>query len=128
MSALTPQFSLENFQVETATKQIEHVLNYVRDLAQTKNINCGVSFTANGDYLVYELTHGAPATHPLTQQPWIVNLSSEFRNVNVLNTLDVEFDPLGRPVMGGGSTIQIGNGFLTFSLYVNPSTGFIQRL
>ncbi len=130
--SLVPQYNLNNINVEAATQRLEQDLRYARELALTRNVNCGIQFQANGNYTVYESTPASPTLNPLTQQSFSnYNLGNNFRNVNIVNLtgpLLVEFDPLGRPVSGANTTIQVGDAQTVISLSVTPSTGLVRRL
>lgn len=130
--ALVPQDNLSNVNVEAATQRLEEDLRYAKELALIKNINCGIQITANGNYLLYEGTPATPTLNPLTQQNFInYNLGQNFKKANIVNlvgTLQIEFNPTGQPVMGSGSIIQVGDGLKTISLQITPNTGLVQRL
>lgn len=129
--SLAPQHNLGNINVEAAAQRLEQDLRYARELALTRNANCGVQFQINGNYLVYQTSPLTPVLNPLTQQNFSYNLGNDFKNVNLLNiltTLLIEFDPLGRPIVGGGTTLQVGNTQSTISLVVTANTGLVRRL
>lgn len=125
--SVIPQDHLQTFNLETAVTKVENDLRYARELALTTNTNCGINFIANGSYTLYQSSSALPFTNPLTKQPFVYNLANEFRNVNVQNSIQVEFNFLGRPVIGSGQTIQIGNGLTTANLLVIPNTGVVER-
>ena len=124
--SVAPQDSFNFFKVSTAAKQIEQALIYCQQLAQMKNQNCGIYFVANGTYTVYETSIGTPAQNPLTNQPWVINLSEDYERVHILNSGQIEFNTLGKPVIGGGSNIQIGDGENSKTLLVTANTGVVQ--
>lgn len=129
--AVAPSDNLSNIYVEGATQRLEQDLRYARELAVTKNINCGVEIQTNGDYSIYEGTPATKSLNPLTQQPFNYNLGNNFPDVNILNiasTLLVEFNPMGTPVSGSGTPLQVGNALKTISLTVTANTGVVQRL
>lgn len=131
VAALVPQDNLSNMNVEAATQRFEQDIRYARELAVTKNVNCGLQILTNGNYTVYQGTPATPALDPLTQQSFSYNLGNNFKNVNIRNinaTLLIEFDPLGKPVSGAATTVQVGDTSKTISLLVTSNTGFIQRL
>jgi len=113
--------------LETAAEKVANDLRYARELAGITNTNCGISFVANGDYTVYQNSVATPAVNPLTRQTFVTDIDSLFKKVSLQNTVQVEFNPSGKPVMGSGQTIQLTNGSQTASLYVTPNTGFILR-
>lgn len=123
--SLIPQEALRTTYLETAVKRVELDLKYAQELARTTNANHGVNFVANGSYTVYRNTIATPATDPLTRQPLIKNFTTE--EVQILNNVQFEFDPLGRPVLGSGGFVQIGDGASTVSLQVTPNTGVVVR-
>jgi len=127
VASLIPQESITTFNLETAVARVEQDLRYARELALITNTNCGIQFVANGTYTVYEGSTATPATNPVTRQDFTQDISDEFDNVNILTNAQVEFDSMGRPVLGGGSVIQIGNGQAVTSLLVTSNTGVIVR-
>lgn len=130
--SLVPQYNLNNINVEAATQRLEQDLRLARELAVTKNINCGIQFQTNGNYTLYETTPATPSLNPLTQQSFSnYNLGTHYRNVNIINLISpllVEFDPLGRPISGANTTIQVGDTQTVISLTVTPNTGLVRRL
>lgn len=129
--ALVPQDNLGNIHVEAAAQRLEQDLRYTRELALTTNTNHGIEFQTNGNYTVYRGVPSTPALNPLTQQSFSYNLQNNFPRVTIVNlvtTLRVEFDPLGRPIQGSGSTLQVSDGIKTISLNVTPTTGLVRRL
>ncbi|MDP2600612.1 MAG: GspH/FimT family protein [Deltaproteobacteria bacterium] len=113
--------------LETAAEKVSNDLRYARELAGITNTNCGVSFVANGNYTVYQNSLLTPATNPLTRQSFVTDIAALFKKVSLQNTVQVEFDPAGKPVLGSGQTVQLTNGVATASLYITPNTGFILR-
>lgn len=118
------------FNLEMAAQRVMQDIHYAHELASITNENCGVQFTASGTYTVYrQATPVNLATDPLTQQPAIVDLGELFDNVYVLSAVQFEFDPLGRPVIGSGQTVQLASSGSqdTVTLLVTPNTGVVQR-
>lgn len=124
---LIPQDNLRNFDLEMAAQKVEQEIRYAKHLATITNTNCGVNFVATQSYTVYQQLTTNPVLSPHTREPLVTNLGDQFKSVNVLNNVQFEFDSLGRPVLGGGQTVMIGNGINTISLLVTPNTGVIQR-
>ena len=91
-----------SFNTEAATAKVAGDIRFARELSSSTNVNCGVQFVADGSYTVYQSTPATPATNPHTREPYVVDLGDVFENVDILNSIQVEFDPMGRPVMGGG--------------------------
>lgn len=110
-----------------AALRVTQDLHYAHELAAIKNTNCGVLFNVNGTYTVYEGSTATPATDPLKREPAIIDLGTLFKNVQILSNVQFEFDPLGRPVTGGGQTVQVGDGIGTVTLLVTANTGIVQR-
>lgn len=129
--SLAPQHNLGNINVEAAAQRLEQDLRYARELAVTKRILCGLQIQSNGNSIIYEGTPASPTLNPLTRQPYSYNLNNDFKNVqfqNVMSTLVIEFNNLGTPVQGGGTTLQVGNTQSTISLVVTANTGLVRRL
>lgn len=125
--SVTPLDSYRTFNLEMAALRVTQDLHYAHELAAIKNTNCGILFNVNGTYTVYEGTSATPATDPLRRQPAIIDLGTLFKNVQILSNVQFEFDPLGRPVTGGGQTVQVGDGIGTVTLLVTANTGIVQR-
>lgn len=126
--AWIPQDSSSTFNLEMAVQRVMQDIHYAHELAAITNENCGVQFTANSTYTIYRnATPSNAAKDPLTQQPSVVNINQRFKPVQVLTTVRFEFDPMGRPTIGGGQTVQIGSGNNTATLLVTANTGVVQR-
>lgn len=129
--ALAPQDNLGDLYVEAAADRLEQDLRYSRELALTRNVNCGMEIQPNGDYLIYEGSTASPTLNPLKQETFSYNLGNDFGDVqfqNINSTLVIEFNRFGQPVTGGGSTLQIGDASKTISLVVTANTGLVRRL
>lgn len=129
--SLAPQHNLGGLYVEAAADRLEQDLRYIRELAVTRNVNCGIQIQPNGNYILYEGATSNPTLNPLTQQTYSYNLSNNFNNVsfqNIFTPLTIEFNALGRPVVGGGTTLQIGDAARSISLVVTLQTGLVRRL
>ncbi|OGQ47884.1 MAG: hypothetical protein A3H42_03180 [Deltaproteobacteria bacterium RIFCSPLOWO2_02_FULL_46_8] len=125
--ALIPKDSFQRFNLETAVSKVTEDLRYTQELAQTTNTNCGINFVADGSYTVYKGSTATPVTNPLTKQTFIYTFSDNFENVTLLNNLQVEFDTIGKPVLGGGQTVSISDGTTTANLLITANTGLVQR-
>lgn len=125
--ALIPKDSFQRFNLETAVSKVTEDLHYAQELAQTTNTNCGINFVASGSYTVYQGSTSTPVTNPLTRQAFVYTFSDNFKNVNILNNLQVEFNTVGKPVLGGGQTVGISDGTTTANLLITANTGLVQR-
>lgn len=92
--------------VDSASWKIQSDLRYAHQLAVSKRINHGIVFTQGGNYTVYAGTVANPVRNPETQAPMIENLQ-RFSSVQVNNNFHVEFNPIGKPVIGGGGYVEI---------------------
>lgn len=129
--SLAPQDNVGDLNVEAAADRLEQDLRYVRELALTRNLNCGITIQSNGDYVLYEGSLATPTLNPLTRESYSYNLANDFNNVqfqNIITSLTIEFDSFGEPITGGGATLQIGDASKTISLTVTASTGLVRRL
>lgn len=122
-----PSDSFRSFNLGAAAQIVEQDIRYARELANVTNINHGVSFVAAASYTVYRGTTATPATNPVTGNQLITNLGDQFDNVSIANTVQFEFNPLGRPVIGGGSTVQVTNGTSSITIMVNNETGTVSN-
>ena len=120
-----PKDSLLTFHLDTAAARVKQDLRYAQELAITTNTNCGINFIAGGNYTVYSQNTGNPVANPFTKQTFVENIGQSFKKVSVANNIQVEFDPLGKPVLGSGQNVQLTNGISTVSLLVTPNTGVV---
>lgn len=124
VASVIPRFSSSSTGLDAATHKVRSDLKYAQSLAMNRGVLHGVDFVSGGAYVIYRLTPGSAVTDPLTLQNFSENLS-RFGSSHIDTTTRVEFDTLGRPVTGGGTTITIVNGSQSRSLQVNPNTGHL---
>ena len=125
--SLSPSISISGGGIESATKKVVADLRYAQELATMNNQNYGIQFNANGAYILYQGTVATPFTDPLSQTSFSENLS-RFKNVKISNTLKVEFDAMGRPALGSGSTVTLTNNVINRLVRITANTGFAEAL
>lgn len=122
-----PRDYFSSFNLEAAAAKVEQDIRYVREMANVSDANCGIEFLAGGSYTAYQGSSATPLTNPLTRTPFVTDIGSLFKTVQIQNSVQIEFNPLGTPVTGGGGIVQIGNGSATITLQITPNTGVIER-
>lgn len=111
--------------LQSAALKVRMDLRKTQQLAMTSGVNCGINFFQDGTYTVYQGGVGVAAIDPLTGGPYQENLPVRFRNVSIQSPYQVEFDPVGRPVIGGGGTLTLLNGGTTRPVQIIANTGAI---
>lgn len=116
---------LTNVSIDTATRKIQSDIRYAHHLARTTGVNHGVIFTAGGGYEVYRGSPGTPATDPLKRQSFTEDLS-KFTGVYIQGDYQVEFNTLGKPVIGGDSYVRLNaDGGAVRDVYIVADTGAV---
>jgi len=98
--------SLSGMSVDALAKKIQADIRLAQELATSTGRVHGVVFTANGNYVVYDGDESNPAIDPLKHTPMVEN-PSQFGSVHIANSYRVEFDKLGKPIVGGGGNVEI---------------------
>jgi len=127
VASLAPSISIRSGGIEAATKKVVSDLRYAQEQAMMTNVNHGIQFNNGGAYVMYRQSSATPVADPLRLTSFSEDLS-EFRNVSLQTTLQVEFDSVGRPVLGGGSSVVLSNGAGTRTLRVVANTGLVEVL
>jgi len=111
--------------VDALSRKIQSDIRLAQQMSTSSGQNHGVSFTADGNYVVYAGTVATPVTDPLENTPMIED-PSVFGQVKVANNYNVEFDSLGRPVIGGGGNIEVlADSGASRMIYVVNNTGAV---
>jgi prepilin-type N-terminal cleavage/methylation domain-containing protein len=108
-----------------AARQVQSDIEYAKQNAMTTGTTSGVSFTANGSYTVYQGTTATPLTSPLTLSNMVITLSTNFPGISISNSYVVQFNNLGAPTTGGGSSVTLTNGTTTHKVNVTNNTGMV---
>jgi prepilin-type N-terminal cleavage/methylation domain-containing protein len=95
--------NITNVSLDAASKKAQMDVRFAQQLAQVTGTNHGVRFVANTSYTVYSGNVNNPVTDPVTRLPLIDNLS-RYPGVQITTTYQVEFNPRGVPVTGGGGS------------------------
>lgn len=116
---------LSNVSIDAASRKVQSDLRYTQHLATTTGVNHGAVFTANVGYEVYQGSPGNPVIDPVTRQNLVVNLA-EFQGVTVSTNYQVEFSPVGEPIMGGDGRVRLtSSSGATRDVYVVDKTGAV---
>lgn len=126
LAALVPPLvPLSRQGLDAASRRVRNEIVYARQLAMMKGTNHGASFTAGGSYLLYEGTTATPIVDVVTKRLFPDDLS-EFGNIFFVSGYQVEFDSMGRPVLGGGGAVALSNGTNTKTVSVVSNTGLVE--
>lgn len=126
--SLAPIDAFQQFNLEMAAQRVEQEIRLAKELASTSNVNHGFAFATNAPYTVYRQPGFTVVTNPLTREPLSTDISEQFDNVHILNSGQFEFDSNGIPVIGGDTTVQVGDNQNTVTIQVGSTTGIISRL
>ena len=123
-ATVVPRVVTSTAGLDSAAKKIRSDVLYAQSLAMGRGVNHGLDFVAGGSYVLYRGTPSTPVTDPLTLKNFSENLA-RFGHARVTNSYRVEFDTLGRPVLGAGGGVTIAIGSQTKSVNVNANTGHV---
>ncbi|MDO8462059.1 MAG: prepilin-type N-terminal cleavage/methylation domain-containing protein [Deltaproteobacteria bacterium] len=114
-----------NHGLQAASLKVRMDIRRAQQFAMTGNLNYGVNFSSNGTYSIYQGSVGNVATDPLTNGSYQEDLPARFRNVSIQAPFQVEFDPVGRPVIGGGGSLTLISGGVSQVVQVSSNTGAV---
>ncbi|MFH0799886.1 MAG: prepilin-type N-terminal cleavage/methylation domain-containing protein [Pseudomonadota bacterium] len=95
-----------NVSADAASWKIQADIRHAQQLANETGVHHGVQFMQSGNYTVYKGNAMTPVLDPLSGKPMVVN-PVQFGNVWIGNGFQVEFDKMGRPILGGGGSVEI---------------------
>jgi hypothetical protein len=111
--------------VDALSRKIQTDIRYAQQLATSKGSNHGVNFVQGSGYTVYDGNTSNPVLDPLTRFPFTEDLS-HFGSITLGSSYQVEFDRLGRPVIGGGGDVTVvADGGASRKIYVIENTGAV---
>lgn len=113
--------------LDRAARRLESDIRYAQQLATAEEVNFGVITNNATTYTVYRITTATPTTDPHTRQPMVTNWTTNYNGVSFGANYQVEFDSLGRPIVGGGTQFVLnhqagGQRIVT----VTATTGYVQ--
>ena len=111
--------------LQTAARRVRADILYARELAMLTGVNHGANFLSAQPYTVYRQTTANPVLDPLTRQPYSQDPVT-MGSVQVIGNYRVEFDPIGRPVVGGGGSVTLSSSTGTRSVAVQTNTGLVE--
>ncbi len=111
--------------VDSAVLKLAHDLRFAQDRAMTTGRNHGFRTLSTTQYEIYDQSPGSPTTDPTGQGPMVINLTTDYKNVIFQGTYQIEFNSVGSPTVGGGSSIGLTNGTETKNFSVTNNTGLI---
>lgn len=91
--------------VDAASWKIQSDIRMAQQLAISTGKAHGVQFVQNGNYTVYVDNASTPVIDPLDRNPMVEDMP-QFGNVWLANSLQVDFNKMGKP-MGGGGYIEV---------------------
>lgn len=123
-AAAIPRVPVSPTGVDAAARKIRSDLHYARSLAMTRGRNHGIEFAGGAPYILYDQTPTNPVLDPLSRAAFSEDLR-RFGRSEVTNSLRVEFDSWGRPILGGGGSVSVSNGTFARTLNILAETGFV---
>lgn len=116
--------------LDGGARKVRADLVYLQQRAMITGQNHGGVFTPGG-YELYQVSPATPIVDVMTKELFSVThgareLARFGNNVVVLGNYQVEFDSIGRPVLGGGETLTLSNGTATRSIFINRNTGLVE--
>lgn len=127
-AAIPKSAPLASFNLDASARQIKSDIRYAQNLATTTGENHGFRTTGNHTYEIYNVTTGALATSPVTHEDYTVDMSGSYGDVLFADDYVIEFDTLGRPVTGGGTIVEVGEGAALKQVQVTASSGYVSLL
>ncbi len=115
-----------NGALDRAARRLESDLRYAQQLATAQEINFGVITNNATTYTVYRGVPGTPTTDPHTRQAMVVDFTTGYDGVTFTANYQVEFDPFGRPVVGGGTQFILNLAGQQRRVTVTTTTGYVQ--
>lgn len=112
---------------DRAARKLESDLRYCQQLALSEEVNCGLQVTNNTTYNVYRQAVGNIITDPFTRNGMTMNLSTFYNGVTFgANNYQVEFNNLGKPVIGSGLQMVLNDGTVSRTVTITANTGYVQ--
>ena len=124
-----PKFqALPAIRTGAAAQTIAADIRYAESLAVSTRFNYVIYFYAGSDsYSVYKRDRSTGAetilAHPFKAGNYTVAINTEYPGVGIDNDYTVEFDSLGTPVRGGGSSVTVSSSGNTKTISVQANTG-----
>lgn len=115
--------NLSTSRLSAAVKVVVSDIEFAKQSAMTSEIDSGVTFVASGSYTVFQSTVATPLASPLTQQPMIITLSTNFPGITISTNYTVIFNKFGSPTTGGGGTVTITDGSTNRIITITANTG-----
>ena len=110
--------------LNAAAQQVLNHIELAKQNAIMTGVTSGVNFTAASTYTVYQSSTATPLTDPLTRENLsTIQLSSTYPGVEIQGDYTVEFNSMGSPSTGGGSSVTLTQGVLTKTIAVTANTG-----
>ncbi len=122
-------FSFADFtgsSLDRAARRLESDLRYAQQMATAEETNFGVITNNATTYTVYRVNPATPVTDPYTRLPLVLNFASGYDSASFGANYQVEFDSVGRPVVGGGTQFVIGLNGKQRTVTVTATTGYVQ--
>ncbi|MFA5187264.1 MAG: type II secretion system protein [Patescibacteria group bacterium] len=123
--AISYSFSVGSVSVDSASWRIQADIRHAQQLSTSTGESHGVIFVQGGTYTVYRGQVDDPVTDPLDGSPMVRDLSA-FGGVAIDNGYQVEFNGLGKPVIGGGGDVKVvTSDGASRRIYVIENTGAV---
>ena len=115
-----------SFEAEGFANQLAATMRYAQKIAIAQRRSVAVAITTSTVSLTYPGLAGTPALRkPPGTEPYTISRPSNITLGGTLVGTTVTFNPLGKP-LGGGGTLQVSGGDLpTITITVEAETGYV---
>ncbi len=110
---------------QAAMLKVAEDIRYAQNRAMTTGTAHGFKTTSTTSYEIYQGSPGNPTTDPTTRTAMTVNFNNLFKGVSFQGSYQIQFDGMGKPTVGGGSSVVLQKGTSTRTFTVVANTGFI---
>ncbi|GEM_PF-6644283 len=125
--AVGSTYNADNFSSYSALQKVIGDIRYAQQMALVSGQAYGFRTLTNHSYEIYQGSPGTPATDPLNQAAFTVDLATNYKNsVFASSTYQIEFGAGGAPTLGGAADYTIQAGTTSLSFHVESSTGYLK--
>lgn len=110
---------------QTAMFKVANDVRYAQNLAMITGVNHGFHTLSTTRYEIYKQSTGNPVKDPTTTGPMEVDLSTQFKKAGFQESYQVEFNSMGKPVLGGGNRITLTSDNVAKSFSITNNTGML---
>lgn len=117
------QYQEDPTNVHQALWKVGNDVRFAQHRAMVTGTKHGFRTVSSTQFEIYEGDPSNLILDPSTRQPMRVDLAGEYRDVQFHGSYQIEFDALGRPVTGAGTSVRLVGGAAAKSFSVAPNTG-----